>query len=173
MDSAIPIKPQKGENLGEMMTRYRLGVRLVLLALTCKALALPGAAQMRKSETLKQLADNIEMVRTAATSNSRDDAAQKLAKLTRKIDPKKVDDKTLTSIIDLLDIPEARYWVAVSLGNLGSRAKVAIPKLQTLLAEEDRRHVSKSAADGIRFALSRMGVTPPPPNYDDNENRKN
>jgi hypothetical protein len=128
---------------------------------------------MRKSETLKQVADNIEMVRTAATSNSRDDAAQKLAKLTRKIDPKKVDDKTLASMIDLLDMPDARYWVAVSLGNLGGRAKVAIPKLQALLAEEDRRNVSKSAAGGIRFALSRMGVTPPPPNHDDNENQKN
>jgi len=134
---------------------------------------LPGAAQMPESETLKQLTDNIERVRTAATSNSRDDAAQKLAKLTRKTDPKKVDDKTLAAIIDLLDIPDARYWVAVSLGNLGSRAKVAIPKLQALLAEEDRRKVEKSDADGIRFALSRMGVTPPPPNYDANQNQNN
>jgi beta-phosphoglucomutase-like phosphatase (HAD superfamily) len=151
-----------------MTTRYRLGLWSVFLALTWTGLGLPSAAQMRKSEALKQLADNIEMVRTAATSNSRDDAAQKLAKLTRKIDPKKVDDKTLASIIDLLDLPDARYWVAVSLGNLGRRAKVAIPKLQALLAEEDRRKVEKSAADGIRFALSRMGVTPPPPNYDNN-----
>lgn len=154
------------------MTRHRLGVWFALPALAWTALALPGAAQMRKSETLKRLADTIEMVRTAATSNSRDDAAQKLAKLTRKIAPKKVDDKTLASIIDLLDIPDARYWVAVSLGNLGSRAKVAIPKLQALLVEEDRRKVEKSDADGIRFALSRMGVTPPPPNYEDNEKPK-
>ncbi len=156
-----------------MMKRYRLGVWPVLLALMWTASLLPGAAQMPESETLKQLTDNIERVRTAATSNSRDDAAQKLAKLTRKTDPKKVDDKTLAAIIDLLDIPDARYWVAVSLGNLGSRAKVAIPKLQALLAEEDRRKVEKSDADGIRFALSRMGVTPPPPNYDANQNQNN
>ncbi len=156
-----------------MMTRNSLGILSFLLALTWTALPLPGTAQMRKSETLKRLADNIEMIRTAATSNSRDDAAQKLAKVTRKIDPKKVDDKTLASIIDLLDMPDARYWVAVSLGNLGSRAKVAIPKLQALLAEEDRRKVEKSDADAIRFALARMGVTPPPPSYDDNGNQKN
>jgi beta-phosphoglucomutase-like phosphatase (HAD superfamily) len=156
------------------MTGYnRIRVWASLLTLISTAFAHPGTAQMRKSEILKQLSDNIEMVRTAATSNSRDDAAQKLAKLTRKIDPKTVDDKTIASMIDLLDMPDARYWVAVSLGNLGSRAKVAIPKLQTLLAEEDGRHVSKSAADGIRFALSRMGVTPPPPNYYDNGAERN
>jgi beta-phosphoglucomutase-like phosphatase (HAD superfamily) len=137
------------------------------------ASALPEAAQTRKSETMKQLADDIEMVRTAATSNSRDEAAQKLAKLTRKIHPKKVDDQTLASIIDLLDIPDARFWVAVSLGNLGKRARVAIPKLQKLLVEEDRRKVEKSDADAIRFALSRMGVTPPPAPYEDNKHLKN
>lgn len=156
-----------------MMTRNSLAILSLLLALTCAAWAFPGATQMRESDTLKQLGDTIDMIRTAATSNSRDAAAQKLAKLTRKIAPKRVDDKTLASIIDLLDMPDARYWVAVSLGNLGGRARVAIPKLQALLAEEERRKVSKSAADGIRFALSRMGVTPPPPSYDDNGNQKN
>jgi len=71
--------------------------------------------------------------------------------------------KTVADLVSLLDLPVGRYWVAVSLGNLGTRAKTAIPKLQQILAEEDCLQVSKSAAECIRFALTQMGVTPPPP----------
>lgn len=65
-------------------------------------------------------------------------------------------------MVSLLDLPEARYWVAVSLGNVGPRARMAIPELKEILAEEDCLKESKSAAGGIRYALTKMGVKPPP-----------
>jgi len=124
---------------------------------------LSGTAQTGEPMSKKELTETIEKVRTGATSTIRDEAAQHLAELTRGINPKDIDDKTITDLVSLLDLREARYWVAVSLGNLGSRAKTAIPKLQQVLAEEDCLRVSKSAAGAIRHALAQMGVKPPPP----------
>jgi len=121
------------------------------------------AHQMSKTQLTIQLSKTIAKVRTGATSTIRDEAAQHLAKLTREANPSEIDDKTVADLVSLLDLPVGRYWVAVSLGNLGTRAKTAIPKLQQILAEEDCLQVSKSAAEGIRFALTQMGVTPPPP----------
>jgi len=118
--------------------------------------------QLSKQQLADELAKTIAEVRTAATPAACSKAAEHLAELTRKIDPKKVDDKTIADMVSLLDLPPGRYWVAVSLGNLGRRAKVAVPKLLEFLPEEDCAHVDKSAAGGIRYALKRMGVKPPP-----------
>jgi len=117
---------------------------------------------MSRKQLKEKLTKTIAEVRTGATSTIRDEAAQHLAELTRGIDPNKVDDKTIGDLVSLLDFQVGRYWVAVCLGNLGPRARMAIPKLQQILAEEDCLQVSKSAAGGIRLALTRMGVTPPP-----------
>lgn len=140
---------------------------LAIIASACVSL-LPGSAQatnqhMSKSQLKTQLSKTIAKVRTGSTATIRDEAAKHLAELTRGIDPHEVDDETVTDLVSLLDQPVGRYWVARCLGNLGIRAKIAIPKLQRLLPEEDCLQVSKSAAEGIRFALTQMGVTPPPP----------
>lgn len=132
---------------------------------------LSGAAHaksdpMSKRQLTEQLTETIAKVRTGGPpSMDRTNAAERLADLTRKIDPKKVDDRTLADLVSLLDISDdsVRYWVARCLGNLGPRAKIAIPKLQELLAEVDCLQGSKTSASGIRFALSRMGITPPSP----------
>jgi hypothetical protein len=60
----------------------------------------------------------------------RTNAAEDLAGLTRDIDPQQVDGATLSDVIALLDSDEdsVRFWVAGSLGNLGPRAKAAVPK---------------------------------------------
>lgn len=81
------------------------------------------------------------------------------------MNPNAVPGQTVTDLISLLDIPDdsVRYWVARSLGNLGPRAKAAIPQLQRLLAEVDCIQGTKTSASGIRFALTQMGVTTPPP----------
>jgi hypothetical protein len=118
---------------------------------------------MAKRRVAEQIKKTIADVRTGATSAIREEAAQHLAQLTRGIDPSEVDDKTVDDLVSLLDLPEGRYWVAVCLGNLGPRARTAIPKLQAMLAQEDCLQVSKSAAGGIRSALAKMGVNPPPP----------
>jgi len=126
--------------------------------------SLSHAAHAKGDVTLKkQLTETIEKVRSGETSNIRDEAAQHLAQLTRGIDPNRVDDETVGDLVSLLDVPEARYWVAVCLGNLGPRAKIAVPKLQKILMEEDCQRVSMSAAGGIRYALKKLGIKPPPP----------
>jgi hypothetical protein len=113
--------------------------------------------------------DAIEKVRNGQTSNIRCDAAEHLAVLTHDISPKEINNRTIAEIISLLDLPDARFWVAISLGNLKSRAKIATPRLMQLLVEEDCKYEAVSTADGIRIALTRIGVKPPPPNC---ENKK-
>ena len=94
--------------------------------------------------------------------------------MTRQMNPKAVPDQTVADLISLLDIPDdsVRYWVATSLGNLGPRAKAAIPQLERLLAEVDCVKGSKTLASGIRFALTQMGVTTPPPVCEASSNSK-
>lgn len=113
---------------------------------------------------LKQLQETITMVRAGSTLTIRSSAAEQIANLTRKIDPKKIDDKTLAELISILDISDdsVRFWVAASLGNLGPRARAAVPKLLKILPEADRINGALTSAGAIRHALERIGVTPPP-----------
>src|SRR5262249_27524929 len=87
----------------------------------------------------KQLQTTIAKIRNGDTIKSRLEAAEHLESLTEGIDPRTVDDTTLREVVSLLDIQEARVrvWVVGSLGNLGPRAKVAVPRLLGLLREED------------------------------------
>jgi predicted ATPase len=117
-----------------------------------------------KPKLMKQLTEAIAKVRTEMTLDTRTQAAEHLANLTLRMDPSEVDDKTLGDLISLLATSEdsVRAWVAVSLGNLGPRAKKAVPKLLSILAEVDCLQVDLSSAPAIRVALTRMGVKPPP-----------
>jgi hypothetical protein len=75
---------------------------------------------------------------------------------------KVIEEKMATEMRPLLELPEARIWIIESLGFMGSNAKSAVPRLIQLLAEEDSRSVGMSIAPGIRLALKRIGVKPPP-----------
>lgn len=125
-----------------------------------------GAAHARNDAMLlKQLRETIAKVqRMSGPSMARSNAAEHLSDLTEKIDPKRVDDKTLRDLVSLLDTSDdsVRAWVASSLGNLGPRAKPAVPKLLEVLREVDCLQVELSSAAAIRPALKRIGVTPPP-----------
>jgi hypothetical protein len=138
-------------------------VGLVLIALSPQLCA--QSHPMPKRPLKRQLLETMAKVRNAKTSNSRTDAAEHLATLTRGIDPHRVDDATLTEMVSLLDTHEnsVRAWVAASLGHLGPRAKVAVPRLLKLLPEVDCLRGSLTSAPLIRLALERMGEIPPPP----------
>jgi hypothetical protein len=117
----------------------------------------------------RQITETIVHVRTGSTNKIRTHAAEHLFDLTTGIDPKIVDDATLSSMIALLDIPEesVRGLVAASLENLGPRAKTAIPKLLEILAlpAVTCPPTLDSTSDGaIRGALTRIGAEPPPLN---------
>jgi hypothetical protein len=120
---------------------------------------------MVETQLKTQLLEEIAKVRNGETSRSRTEAAERLAMLTRGINPRRVDDATLAEMVSLLDSKEdsVRAWVAGSLGNLGRRAKVAVPKLLELLPEADCLRGTLTSASAIRVALKRMGETPPPP----------
>jgi len=114
---------------------------------------------------MRQLKETIEKVRTGVPSSmARAKAAEHLADLTRKIDPKIVDDKTLADLVSLLDTPDdsVRGSVAAALGHLGPRAKSAIPMLLKILPEVDCQYMGLTSAPAIRIAISRMGEKPPP-----------
>ena len=115
---------------------------------------------------MKQLTETMAKVKRGETLMVQRDAAEHLAELTRKIDPKKVNDKALADLVSLLDMPDepTRFWVAASLGNLGPRARIAIPRLRKILKEVDCLPGAVTSADAIRHALTRIGVRPPPSN---------
>jgi hypothetical protein len=139
----------------------------VCIMVTISSLIL-GAGTVRedKHASGKQtVIDAIEKVRTGATPADQYYAAQDLAALIHKADRKNVEEKMATGMIPLLEIPGARIWIIESLGFMGSNAKIAVPRLTQLLAEEDCRNVGMSIAPGIRLALKRIGVKPPIPKY--------
>jgi HEAT repeat protein len=112
----------------------------------------------------RQITENIAKVRTGATPEIRADAAEHLADLTSGTSGWVADFPT-TDIVSLLDTQEdpVRFWVAVTLGNLGYGAKSAIPKLQELLSQADCLWGDLTVADAIRYALARMHAAVPPP----------
>ena len=140
----------------------RLRLTTISLAVlgVCWVLLLTDAAAAKSQ---RQLADTIAKVRTAEPSAR--EAAEPLSHLTRRMSPNAVSDQAVADLISLLGIRDdsVRYWVARSLGNLGPRANAAVPSLKGLLAEVDCLQGSKTSASGIRFALTQMGVTTPPP----------
>jgi hypothetical protein len=120
------------------------------------------------AEILKNLQETIAKVRTmSGPSMARTNAAEYLSRLTKEIDPKKVDDKTLRDLVSLLNTPDGsvRGWVAGALGYLGPRAKMAVPALLTVIRETDCPEAGTGvrSADAARLALKRIGVTPPLP----------
>ena len=124
----------------------------------------------KQHASINQISEIIEKIKTSTTSTmQRHEAAGQLYDLTRKINAKNIDDKTLNDIIELLDIPETRVRIAASLANLKSRSKIAIPKMLQVLNDEvcDNMYVDLisrtgiSAEDVIRSSLKQMGVKNP------------
>jgi|HubBroStandDraft_1064217.scaffolds.fasta_scaffold118092_1 hypothetical protein len=147
-----------------MTQSVKLGTALWLptLVLIC---GLCSAAQSTGSAVSKgQFAETIERIRTEKNPTVRANNAGYLAEFTRSIDPKKVDDATLREIVSLLNTDDdgVRMWVAAALGNLGPRARIAVPTLLSLLRKVDCLEGDLTSAGAIRLALSRIGETPPP-----------
>jgi len=140
---------------------------MVVMFYILVAVLLPGRMSAISSPTLVgQIKETIVKVRTGETyAMARTYGAEHLADLTAKVNPSEIDDETFGNIVSLLDTPNdsVRAWVAASLGNLGTRAKPAIPALLKVLAEVDCLRVDASSAGFIRTAIKKMGVKPPPP----------
>lgn len=139
----------------------------ISIVILCAALVeiLAAAAQQRHDGTLLiQLRETIAKVRSmSGPSMGRTDEAEHLVELTKKVDPKQVDDKTLTGLVCLLATPDdsVQGWVAGALGYLGPRARVAVPALLKVIRDTDCKSTELTPASAARVALERMGVKPP------------
>jgi HEAT repeat protein len=140
--------------------------RLFSVALCFVLSAVVGLAQASGGPALmKQIKETTAKVRADKTVDARTEAAEHLASLTQKIGSKEITEALITDITSLLDSPDdsVRYWVATALGNLGPAAKAAIPKLEEMLPNADCIDGAITSASGIRYALIKMGIKPPPP----------
>ena len=140
----------------------RLNILAGGVALFFTLICAVGARQ--DSILVNQIERSIRNVRRGETVDARAEAAIRLAELTRKTDPKQIGDKTFTKLLSLMDSQDdsVRCGVAAALGNLGARARPAVPKLLEILAKVDCLHGTITSADAIREALKRIGVKPPP-----------
>jgi len=128
--------------------------------------AVPGIAQVSgRPQIIKVLKEAMAKVRSDKSVGARTEAAEHLAGLSQKVTSKEVTDALVTDITSLLDSPDdsVRYWVATALGNLGPAAKGAVPKLEEMLPKADCISGTITSASGIRYALIKMGIKPPPP----------
>ena len=148
---------------GGMKMRFS---RLLSVALCFALSAMFQIAQASGGPALmRQIKESMAKVSSEKTVDARTEAAERLASLTQKVSGKEVTEALVTDITSLLDSPDdsVRYWVATALGNLGPAAKAAVPKLQEMLPKADCINGAITSASGIRYALIKMGIKPPPP----------
>jgi len=161
------------------MTRTRLRITAFPLVLLIFGLPmLHGHGQTAHAVTSQELSDAIAELRSGShevePNASKDDAGAHLAHLIRRAKPDQVDDKTIADIESLVDSSNdyIRFWAATSLGELGPRARMALPKLLELLPVVDCLDGTITSASAVRGALMRIGgVKPPFPSCKDPRSR--
>ena len=153
------------------MTSMRLWTTVFLLVLLIIGQPmLYGRGQTAHAVTSGELSDAIAELRSGRREvepdASKDDAGAHLAHLIRRSKPDQVDDNTIADIESLLDNSSdyIRFWAATSLGELGPRARMVLPKLLELLPKVDCLNGAITSASAVRVALMRIGgVNPPHP----------
>jgi hypothetical protein len=151
------------------MTRTRLRITAILLVSLIFELPVPyGHGETPHAVTYQELSDAIAELGSGKHEvepiASKDDAGAHLAHLIRRAKPDQIDDKTIADIGSLLDSSNdyIRFWAATSLGELGPRARIAIPKLLKLLPVVDCLNGTITSASAVRLALMRIGGLRPP-----------
>jgi hypothetical protein len=146
-----------------------MNLRITKLFSSTLCLILPAVVGMpqksQKPARTEQIKLTIDKVRSGETREGRTDAAEHLASLVQNLSNKQIAEIPVAEITSLLNSSDdsVRYWVATALGNIGPAAKSAVPELEKLLPQADCVNGVITSADGIRYALTRMGVKPAPP----------
>jgi hypothetical protein len=78
----------------------------------------------------------------------------------RKVAEAKTGQETIPETVSHLQLVKD-FWARY--GNIGPPAKSAIPRLEKMFPEADCMDGVATSANGIRYALKRMGVKPSPP----------
>jgi hypothetical protein len=151
--------------MGARRLKYTFGLIAMTFISSLSALA---RAQIARLVTSQELSAAIAELRSGKhevePDANKDDAGEHLAHLIRRTKPDQVDDRTIADIESLLDSSNdyIRFWAAASLGELGPRAKIALPKLLQLLPVVDCLQGDLTSASAVRRALMRIGAVKPP-----------
>lgn len=148
--------------LRAVVTLWIIGVGMCLMT------AIPGLAKpplepaCRNNEITKTLHELEYEAPTLHRYEKSGDLAASLAKSgSRCITPDGL--RTLTRM--LRDKDDAmRFWAAAMIGNIGPRARSAIPALKRALAERPCEGIGLNSAQAVRRALSKLGERPPKTN---------
>jgi HEAT repeat protein len=99
-------------------------------------------------------------IKSEPSVNARTEDARKLADQIRR-NGLVVSDADIKLLADMLSDRDdsVRYWIAMALGYIGPRAQQAVPALEKALREIQCVHASKTSADAIRLALTKIGAT--------------
>lgn len=149
------------------MTNLRLKLLCVTVCVVLMATATGAAQPGSNAKLLRQIQEAMAEIQgmKGPPSMARTNEAERLSDLTEKINPTTVDGRTLVKLIALLDNTQddsVRGWVAVAIGNLGPRAKSAVPALLRDVRETDCIPLAElTSAGAARVALKRIGVKVP------------
>lgn len=98
-----------------------------------------------------------EQAKNEPSVNARTEDARQLADQVRR-NELAVSDADIQLLADMLSDRDdsVRYWIAMSLGYIGPRTRPAVPALGKALEEVQCAHGSKTSADAIRLALTKI-----------------
>jgi hypothetical protein len=131
------------------------------LAALLTVLALP--LTLASCERRNDIASRVDRVRNEPSTSLRTALAQRLADAIRAEDKGKITDSDIDALAGMMTDRDdsVRYWIAVSLGFIGTRAKRAAPQLQRAFRDIACIRGSLTSEPAIRQALSRIGADVP------------
>jgi len=158
---------------GCKIMRIKVAVRLLLVLSPCLGCSLVAARPISTPTSAQPLSREaqagsdsfvktaVKQIAEAGSPKVRWDRAQKLSQWVAQ-HPKEVSSTDIEALAGLMSDPAdgVRGWIAGALGNLGGKAKGAVPQLQRALQERPCEDQPMASASAIRLALSRIGVEP-------------
>jgi hypothetical protein len=147
--------------LGAIFTRClsHIIVMLIMIGGTGKITGL-NAATTSKSETMLI---EIEKIKQESSSMQKAAHAYQLFFAIRQQPLNEITDEIVSELATLMGDPNdaVRLWVAMSLAHIGPHASASIPALESALKEIECIYGSVTSEPAIRFALAKMGRSPP------------
>ncbi len=121
------------------------------------------AAEPARVTSMLCISDYIVKIRTEKSKTLRTQYAEELSDSIGKGEQKNITDTDINMLADMMADKDdsVRYWIAISLGLIGPRAKHALPQLEKAYKEKVCVIASKTSASAIRPAISRIGGRTP------------
>ena len=152
-------------------------LRFVIVAALSWLGIMSADVQGEESHT-REIDTLIEKIKHAPDGRTRSDLALELERVVNRVGKsEQFDDRVIDDMASLLDDRAVRFWIAPALGELGTRARRAVPALKKALEDEEVAEATMmldedegvgaltmnrglSAANAIRLALAKIDVPP-------------